>query len=293
MKSNVYFSHEQQRAGLSSSGLGSVLGIAFKLASWLTPAMTARVARMVLSKPTAAARRGALPSDFELQVLATEDGDLQIYSKGKGPVVLCVHGWSGNASQFEKLMREIASQGYRAVAFDHYRHGRSGGSDSNYLLFIKATRLVQTFLAEQDCPVEAVVGHSIGGMASLHARVAEPVPHILLSPVVGVFERFRECALSSGIPEGIFERAARNIETDIRMSFAATDEVECLRTINTRVKLMHSEKDRIVSASRSLNLLQTHPALDLDIGAYGGHSSILKRTHTKHQVTRWLHEQLL
>lgn len=291
MNSDIYFSHGTR---LDTPAISSrkVFNCSCRVASYLFPEQSARLMRVLLSRPSQAARQGQLSSDFERKTLPSESGDLQIYSIGTGPVVLFAHGWSGNAGQFEPLMRQIAEKGYKAVAFDHYRHGLSKGVDSNYFHFITATISVRDYLEKKQEPVTAVIGHSIGGSASLHAFSNCSVPHFLISPVIGVYEMFCERVFSAGIPDSMLDRVVRSMESGSPMSFAALDESQLLQKNTVSVKLVHSTRDRVVDSSRSLGLSRTHPNLDLDVGAYGGHSSILKTEHTKRSVCQWLSEQL-
>jgi len=292
MNSGIYFSPASKRAHTPKFSARSIANRVCRIAYRLGPGVSVAIVRSILSKPSKAAFRGLLPGDFERQTLPTDSGDLQMYSLGTGPVVLFAHGWSGNASQFEPLMREISKRGYKTVAFDHYGHGHSGGFDSNYFLFIKAVTNIREFLEKNHEPVAAVIGHSIGGSASLQAFTNTGVPQLLISPAICVHELFRERVLSAGVPNSLFEQVVRAMSADSPIGSAAIDETVLLNNFASKVKLVHSTRDRVIPSSRSLSLLSTHPDLDLDVGAYGGHSSILKTDYIKRLSSQWLSEKL-
>ncbi len=292
MAVDVYFSHEARRSKPAACSAAGMLHVVGQVANRVFPDLSVRFARTLLSKPTSSSHRGVVSDDYQRETLVHDSGVLQIYSLGEGPVVLFVHGWSGNACQFDSLMRGVAAKGFKAVSFDQFRHGKSTGVDSNYLLFIKATNLVRGFMEHQGEPVTAVVGHSVGGTASLNAFASCPVPHVLISPLVGVYQQFRESALSIGIPASIIDGVTRSVESDTGLSFASNDETNRLLSFGASVKLMHSSRDRIVPSTRSESLRLMCPELDLDVGRYGGHTSILKKGYTKSEVSNWLALQL-
>lgn len=293
MAIGIYFGKTGARSSLSLrvSFSRCLLDATFRLGGWLLPAATVRLARKLLSTPGRAARSGELPVEYQRKVLETSAGALVIHSMGDGPVVLFSHGWSGNAAQFKPLMHQVVNAGYQAVALDHYRHGESGGSDSNFLLFIRALKLVQQHLADAQTPVRAVVGHSIGGIASLHAFDARDVPHLLISPVIGFYRRFRDCAVGAGLNEELFKAAVVAIEAAHGLCFAKVDEKAVLCDPGVRAHLLHSRKDRIVPLKCSVDFQAQAPHLDITLGAEGGHSSILNCWSTSAVLLSWLSQE--
>lgn len=83
------------------------------------------------------------------------------YELGEGPAVLLVHGWGGRASQMGKIAQALADNGYKAVSFDGFAHGESPGNQSTALEFAAIIAHIQKNIG----PFEAIVGHSLGGMA--------------------------------------------------------------------------------------------------------------------------------
>jgi pimeloyl-ACP methyl ester carboxylesterase len=78
-----------------------------------------------------------------MSTITTKDGT-QIYYKdwGKGPVVTFAHGWPLSSDAWDGQMLFLAQNGFRVVAHDRRRHGRSAqvssGNDMNGYESIKA-----------------------------------------------------------------------------------------------------------------------------------------------------------
>ncbi len=87
---------------------------------------------------------------------------IMTYHRGTGPLVLLVHGWSGRATQMGAIAESLANEGYSILAFDGFAHGDSPGKQTSMLEFVY---LIQQ-LAGKYGPFEAIIGHSMGGIAA-------------------------------------------------------------------------------------------------------------------------------
>ncbi|KAA3610723.1 MAG: alpha/beta fold hydrolase [Calditrichaeota bacterium] len=85
-----------------------------------------------------------------------------LYELGEGPVVLLVHGWSGRASQMGSIATALADKGFKTITFDAFAHGSSPGKQTTVLEFVKIIKNIH----EKFGPFEAIVGHSLGGIAA-------------------------------------------------------------------------------------------------------------------------------
>lgn len=82
-----------------------------------------------------------------------------------GPRVVALHGWQGSAAQFAPMARALVSRGLQVLALDAPAHGRTPGDFASPVVFSDA--LLES-LPELG-PIEAVIGHSMGGGAVLYA----------------------------------------------------------------------------------------------------------------------------
>ena len=103
----------------------------------------------------------------QLQTLEHEYGRIAVYRWGEadGPVVLCVHGWNGRASQFATMLPSLLKAGYQVIGFDAPGHGKSEGDSTN----IFRIGAVLQAVAGQYPAVQAIISHSFGGMVSAFA----------------------------------------------------------------------------------------------------------------------------
>ncbi|WP_341994953.1 alpha/beta hydrolase [Microbacterium sp. LWH7-1.2] len=90
--------------------------------------------------------------------------DVDTYEWGDGPrTAVLSHGWTGRASQFSVLVRELVAEGYRVVSFDAPAHGASGGRRTYLVDWLSVFAALQ----ERHGAFDAMVGHSFGGLATL------------------------------------------------------------------------------------------------------------------------------
>lgn len=74
--------------------------------------------------------------------------------------VMLVHGWGGSAVSMQSFVEPLLLNGFRVVSFDAPAHGKSSGVQTNLLQTAACLRVV----ADELGPVDAIVGHSFGGM---------------------------------------------------------------------------------------------------------------------------------
>ncbi|MFN8006410.1 MAG: alpha/beta fold hydrolase [Terriglobia bacterium] len=84
---------------------------------------------------------------------------------GRGPAVLCAHGWSSRALRFRALIERLVKSGFRVVALDAPGHGQSSGRHTDVIEYAEAIRVV----ADNAGDLHGAVGHSFGAMALLLA----------------------------------------------------------------------------------------------------------------------------
>jgi pimeloyl-ACP methyl ester carboxylesterase len=89
---------------------------------------------------------------------------LRVHESGSGPkTAVLVHGLLADHRTWHAVTSHLAGRGYRVLAVDLRGHGRSPRGDYAAELF--ADDLVETL----PCEADLAIGHSLGGLALLHA----------------------------------------------------------------------------------------------------------------------------
>lgn len=98
--------------------------------------------------------------------------EIVVYEYGNSPKkILLAHGWSGRGTQLAVMAEDLLKAGFSVVSFDAPAHGKAPGKMSMMPHFIEAIEVLE----KKYGPFEAVIGHSLGGMASLKA-VSDGLP---------------------------------------------------------------------------------------------------------------------
>lgn len=145
-----------------------LMRLAFQIGGRLAPKITGRWANYLWFRPqryVPPAREHALLAKAVCLPLTHAGKHIAVYSWGSGPIVLLVHGWSGRGAQMGAFVDPLVTAGYRVIAFDAPAHGRSTGEDSN----LPETGEVILELVRQHGPLQAVIAHSFGVLATLYA----------------------------------------------------------------------------------------------------------------------------
>jgi pimeloyl-ACP methyl ester carboxylesterase len=134
---------------------------------------------------------------------------------GEGRPVVCAHGLTRNARDFDALARALVARGRRVVAVDFPGRGRSAWlTDSALYAFPTYLAALAALIARLDRPEVDWVGTSMGGLAGmmLAAQPRTPVARLVVNDV-GPF-----------IPKAALERIAGYVGQTPR--FASLDAVE-------------------------------------------------------------------
>lgn len=224
----------------------------FRLLGLFAPAMAARWAYR-LWYATRRFRESAHDKRWrqqaQLQMLNHQYGRIAVYSWGEPdkPVVLCVHGWNGRASQFATMLPALLKAGYQVVAFDAPGHGKSEGNSTN----IFRIGAVLHNVAEQYPALQAIITHSFGGMVAAYTikHLGVPLQRLIMiaSPVSSryLLDVFAQSLCLN-------KRVMRHMDAMIRKEFG--DDVfdkasaeQNLKNSTLPILLIHDKQDTAVS----------------------------------------------
>jgi len=164
---------------------------------------------------------------------------------GKNKTVLLAHGWESNTSRWDYILEGLKAQDYNIIALDAPAHGRSGGKQFNAILYSEFINIVA-----QKFQPEVLIGHSVGGMASVFSMHNHQLPSIkkmilLGAPAhfTGVFGRYKTMMgynnrISKGLDRIVLERFGQPVDYYSAATFTESIEAQGL--------IIHDKKDRII-----------------------------------------------
>ena len=143
--------------------------IFFKILSYISPALAARVAEPLFFRPVkfpVPEREREFRSTSESGTSELSSGRIHWFKKGgQGPKILFMHGWSGRGSQFVKMMDALMEAGFEVYTLDAPGHGDEWLPRIDMLSFIEGIHWMERKFG----PFDGAIGHSIGGMALWNA----------------------------------------------------------------------------------------------------------------------------
>ncbi len=218
--------------------------------------------------PWAAGRARRRPEGAHPFEVPTAAGPLVGWEVGSGPTVLAVHGWGGASTDLAVMAGRLAAAGRRVVAVDLPAHGASPGQRTDLFEFARAVAA----LGERAGPLDGVVAHSLGSVATLLAvadgldvpRAALVAPPATLAGAVARFCR----AL------GLGDRGEALLRSRIEAAFGhdvwqRLDVATTAPLVDSDVLVVHDVDDREVPVAdgvRVARALGTEPVLTTGLG---------------------------
>lgn len=184
--------------------------------------------------------------------LAFENLEITTYRwSGRNKTILLAHGWESNAARWEYILEDLKAQDYNIIALDAPAHGNSGSNQFNAILYSEFINVV----AKKFEP-EVLIGHSVGGMASIFCLHNYDLPSVkklisLGAPAhfTGVFSRYKEMMgynkrVSDGLEKIVVERFGKSTDYFSASNFTKDFKAEGL--------IIHDKKDKIIPYNDAL-----------------------------------------
>jgi pimeloyl-ACP methyl ester carboxylesterase len=216
--------------------------------------------------------------------------ELRGWTWGSGPNVYLVHGWGGHSGQLAGFVRPLVAAGFTVVAHDAPSHGasgpgRTGPRTSDIIEFAKSLDAV----AAEHGPAHAVIGHSMGAMATVLAMRhgwlgAERL--VMIAPMVDV----RDAIPVFGARLGLGRRTRRLLADRIERRVAAPlDEFDiaahAAQLQPTSLLAIHDRDDRETPYAATQALVERWPDAEL-VTTHGlGHRRLLRDPDVVRAVT--------
>jgi pimeloyl-ACP methyl ester carboxylesterase len=214
--------------------------------------------------PTKLSSRGRVPPQWQLERLSTgrEEFTLLRSRTAEQEVkarrrVLLVHGWAGDALQMRALGEALGAAGFEPVLMDLPAHGRSSGWRCTMPQIVRSLFEAQNRAG----PFEAIVAHSMGAVASLHAiahglHARQLVALAPSSPPESVLRWFGE---AFNLPHTLVASMRARIVKNDEMALEQFEAPWLGAHVHAPVLLVHDRGDRMAPFANSEALLHALP----------------------------------
>ena len=241
--------------------LPKIIGLFINLISYFSSKFAAKIAMNLFSTP----RKGKT-APREIKFLETaqqgqikfEDTTIQTYHwKGEKETILLAHGWESNTFRWKDLIEHLKALNYNIIALDAPAHGRSEGKYFNAIIYSECINLVV-----KKFNIQTIIGHSIGGMATVffqHNYKPKSIKKLVLlgapSNFVGIIKRYE-------FMMGYNTRVSKALKNHILKHFNHLPEyfspANFSKTITVEGLIIHDKKDKIIPFTDALNLKENY-----------------------------------
>jgi pimeloyl-ACP methyl ester carboxylesterase len=206
------------------------------------------------------------PRDFIQKSIQTNEGEINYYQTGHGPVVVFVHGWGGSAFQFFTLMRGLKAIGFTALAFDHLGHGASQNRSATIQQSIQVTNQMLEFARKSSHDgLAAVIGHDTGCMLIANARpgLIKNLPLFLIAPVFNYRLHFLRKLNSLKLNPSLLKKYAQQFVSDYSAQYAPLELSRKLKPYADNTVIAHDVTDSIAAFEESKKFCDQYPLTKL------------------------------
>ncbi len=218
--------------------------------------------------------------------------EIVTYEYGLGPKkVLLVHGWSGRGTQLAKIAEALEKEGFMCVSFDAPAHGKASGKMSMMPFFFKAIH----HLDEQYGPFEAVIGHSLGGMASLRAirDGLKTRKLVIIGTANNISEITRHFARNMKMNDKVARKMKAYLDNRFNEDMDVLSGGESAKYVKTPTLVIHDEEDVDVKISSAHQIHEELENSILMITKGLGHRRILGNKKVINKITTFIAAQSL
>lgn len=268
----------------------TAIGIGSRVAPGLTERMAARL--FLTPRP----RKGRTPTELHAELLPERamerrageaeaaypelaTGRIPLWSWGRGPAVLLVHGWSGSAADMAPIAAEFVRAGHRAVLFDMPGHGEAPPAPTNLFVYLRTLEALGAIVG----PLEGIVGHSLGGTATalaLGQRLLSAQRAALVAPALSPWAFSWHFARMIGLPA---ERVPGMLARTEELVGAKADSLHAgaaVAGLDLPAYIVHDPDDLDVPFDHATGLAAAWPGATLVTRTGLGHRRILRDPET-------------
>jgi pimeloyl-ACP methyl ester carboxylesterase len=266
----------------------------FAIVQRLSPRLAGALALRMFSTPP---RRKMDPGDAEVvaharrtTMRAGADSFTLLNWDHGGPRVILLHGWGSRAARFSDFIGPLRDAGYSVLALDAPAHGASRGRRSGMPHFRNS--LFEVLKAHE--PIHAVIGHSLGGGATLTV-LAETADHhpkkICLFGVPGDMDYILESfAMMLGLRAPALDSLRKQFAVYFGRTAASISAAVAAPSVRIPLLVVHDEDDTVAPIAQGAALATSIPGAQLLRTRGLGHSGGLRDPEVIRRVVEFLRE---
>jgi len=210
--------------------------------------------------------------DAEDREIETFYGPVRAWRTPGRPITLAVHGWEDDNCLWGPFIERCAEIGRGVVAFDLPGHGFSQAEAAMPVAAAAAVRAV----AEAMGPIDSIIAHSFGGMASVIALAEGLGVERVVTIASGAHDgrAWAERFVERGASREVVDRAHALHQAATGTASFAPDITLVLPQMTARALIMHSTDDEVVSVDHAYRIADLWPGAKLALYDDLGHRPI-------------------
>jgi pimeloyl-ACP methyl ester carboxylesterase len=207
---------------------------------------------------------------------------------GNNKTILLSHGWESNASRWKKLIELLKAKNYNIIALDAPAHGNSESKKFNAILYSEYINEV----CKQFSP-EIMIGHSVGGMASVFYQNKYHSENLKKMVLLGVPSEFKTILKSYTDLLNYNENVVKSLNKLIEETFGAPPSAFSTAKFaqnlyDVKGLIIHDKKDKIISYSDAQLIHNNFSGSKLISTSGFGHS--LNNMEVYNHIMDFIHE---
>ncbi len=164
---------------------------------------------------------------------------------GHNKTILLSHGWDSNTSRWKNLIELLQAQNFNVIALDAPAHGDSESKKFNAVLYSEFINAVC-----QRFNPEIIIGHSVGGMASVFFQHKYQLDSLNKLVLLGAPSEFEAILKNYTDMLGYNSKVVKSLDKLIEDSFGAPPSAfstaKYCKSLDVEGLIIHDKKDRII-----------------------------------------------
>ena len=197
------------------------------------------------------------------------------YLGGSSPfTVLLVHGWSGRASQFMHIAKELKTAKINHISFTAPAHGSPEIKRTHMLEIAECIEYLDRIYG----PFKTIIGHSMGGVASLNAIKNKPLKTekiVMIGVPATVKETIGDFCKKVGLSDKILNFLIDYLKKHYHRDYEKYSALRLAGEIDIKALVVHDKRDGQVAFNHGERINAAFKNSELFATEGSGHTRIL------------------